>query len=93
MESIRSIEVRVQVDTNKDTYRAGWTGTDARLAVNHVQTFLGHAVGYVPFDKATVRKAISDAYYDARNRGETMEWAADRAVNDVYAALVKLVSA
>jgi hypothetical protein len=28
----------------------------------------------------TVRKAISDAYYDARNNGQTMEAAADAAV-------------
>lgn len=37
--------------------------------------------------KATIRAAISNAYYDARNAGETMESAADRAATDVMEIL------
>lgn len=36
---------------------------------------------------ALIRKAITDAYYDARNEGETMEVAADNATRAVLATL------
>lgn len=36
-------------------------------------------------DWEDVRAAISDAYYDARNAGETMEQAADNAADAVMA--------
>ena len=34
-----------------------------------------------------VRRVITNAYYDARNEGETMETAADRAADSVMAVL------
>ena len=37
--------------------------------------------------RAVLRVAITNAYYDARNAGETMETAADRATDGVLAAL------
>lgn len=40
-----------------------------------------------PLDQAAVRKAITDAYYDARNAGGTMEDAADKATAAVMALL------
>ena len=36
-------------------------------------------------DRGEVRRAITNAYYDARNEGETMEVAADRAADAVMA--------
>jgi hypothetical protein len=36
-------------------------------------------------DRAQIRKAITDAYYDARNAGGTMETAADAATDAVLA--------
>jgi hypothetical protein len=40
--------------------------------------------------RALVRKAVSDAYYDARNAGETMEAAADRAVTNLEPILASI---
>lgn len=35
-----------------------------------------------------IRKAITDAYYEGRNAGYSMEWAADKATRDVWDALL-----
>lgn len=43
--------------------------------------------------RAEVRKAISDAYYEARNNGQTMETAADNAADAVTAILTARLDA
>lgn len=43
--------------------------------------------------RAEVRKAISDAYYEARNDGQTMETAADNAADAVTAILTARLDA
>lgn len=50
----------------------------------------GAALGPAPivFDTERIRAAISDAYYEARNAGKTMEWAADEATKRVNETLV-----
>lgn len=43
--------------------------------------------------RAEVRRNVTNAYYDARNKGETMEtaadWAADRVMDSVVAPLIR----
>lgn len=46
-----------------------------------LEGFLGALA--VTLDRDAIRKAITDAYYDTRNTGGTMETAADRAADAV----------
>lgn len=40
--------------------------------------------------RASLRKAISDAYYEARNQGQTMEAAADNAVAAIEPIVISI---
>lgn len=57
------------------------SNSDARKRIEEAKAASPAARDFSPELLGMVRKAISDAYYDARNDGQTMEVAADRAVD------------